>query len=148
MRVEGAYKIERLFKKTAGLDLPKARVAEVEEAVDRKLHDLLLVAQESAGYNGRDTIWLSDVPLTKAMRESMRYFAELEVLLDLKPLLERLAHQPPLKYGLELELERKLPEIAGTLIYILAKVTGEISSGGVVSHDEIKRALRILDLTI
>jgi len=37
MKIEGAYKIEQLFKKAAGMQLAKNKVKEVEDAVDRKL---------------------------------------------------------------------------------------------------------------
>ncbi|BBG66852.1 hypothetical protein NNO_2149 [Hydrogenimonas sp.] len=149
MKIEGAYKIEQIFKAAAGLRLPKNKVAEIEQKVDSKLYDMLVTAEESAGYNARDVIWLSDVPLTKAMKDSMMKFRELEEELQLEPLLEKLASRPPLKYELEVALEKRLPEIAGTLIYILAKITKEFSPGdNLVSEDELKRAFRVLDLTV
>ncbi len=149
MKIEGAYKIEELFKKGAGLRLAKNKVAEIEEAIDRKLYDMLLVAQESAGYNSRDVIWLSDLPLTNAMKRSMREFVQLEEELELAPVLERLATHPPLKYGMEVALEKRLPEIVGTLIYILAKIVKEFSPrDNTVSEDELKRAFRVLDMLV
>ncbi len=149
MKVEGAYKIEQIFKKAASLKLPKNKVLEVTEAVDKKLYDLLKTAEANAGYNGRDVIWLSDVPLTSAMRESMNLFGKIEEELELKPILDMLASRPPLKYELEVALEKRLPEIVGTLIFILAKIVKEFSpKDKVVGEDELKSALRILDLTI
>lgn len=149
MKTYGAYKIEQLFKKAAGLQLARNKVREIEEKVDRKLYDLLVAAEESAGYNDRDVIWLSDLPLTAAMKASMKRFAELEEGLELQPVLDNLAIRPPLKYDLEVELEKRLPEIVGTLIYLLAVIAKEFSSGDKsVSEDDLKRAFRILDLTI
>ncbi len=149
MKIEGAYKIEQLFKKAAGMQLAKNKVKEVEEKVDRKLYDMLVTAEENAGYNGRDVIWLSDMPLTQAMKASMKKFIELEEALELQPVLDRLAVHPPLKREMEVELEKKLPEIVGTLIYVLANVTKEFSPGdNVVSEEDLKRAFRVLDLTI
>ncbi len=149
MKIEGAYKIEELFKKAAGLRLAKNRVKEIEDAVDRKLYDMLLVAQENAGYNGRDVIWLSDMPLTSAIKRSMREFSDLEEELDLAPVLERLAIHPPLKFGMETALEKRLPEIVGTLIYILARVVKEFSpKESSVAEDELKRAFKVLDLLV
>jgi len=56
---------------------------------------------------------------------------------------------PPLKYPLEAELEKRLPEIVGTLIYILAKLIKEISpEGRKPSSEDIKKAGEILDLTM
>ncbi|WP_457593829.1 DUF1931 family protein [Hydrogenimonas sp.] len=149
MKIEGAYKIEALFKKAAGLKLAKSKVKEIEEAIDRKLYEMLTVAEESAGYNARDVIWLSDMPLTNAMKRSMREFAGLEEALDLDPVLERLAVHPPLKYEMEVALEKRLPEIAGTLIYILAKIVREFSpKDNSVSEAELKQAFRVLDLLV
>ncbi len=149
MKIEGAYKIEQLFKKAAGMQLAKNKVKEVEEKVDRKLYDMLVTAEENAGYNDRDVIWLSDMPLTKAMKASMRKFVELEETLELQPILDRLAIHPPLKREMETELEKRVPEIVGTLIYILANIAREFSPGdNVVSEEELKRAFRILDMTI
>ncbi len=149
MKTEGAYKIELLFKKGAGMQLAKNKVQEVEEKVDQKLYDMLVIAEANAGYNGRDVIWFSDMPLTKAMRESMQKFVDLEETLELQPILDRLAIHPPLKREMEVELEKKLPEIVGTLIYVLANITKEFSpKDNVVSEDELHRAFRVLDLTI
>ncbi|BDY13116.1 DUF1931 family protein [Hydrogenimonas cancrithermarum] len=149
MKTEGAYKIELLFKKAAGLRLAKNKVQEIEEKIDRKLYDMLTVAEANAGYNNRDVIWLSDMPLTKAMRESMQKFAELEEALELQPILDRLAIHPPIKYEMEAELEKRLPEIVGTLIYVLAKITKAFSpDDNAVAEDELKKAMRILDLMI
>lgn len=149
MKIEGAYKIEQIFKKAASLKLPKNKIVEIEEAVDKKVYQLLKVGEENAGYNGRDVIWLSDIPLTNALKESMKQFSALEEELELKPLLNRLASHPPLKYELEIALEGRLPEITGTLIYVLAKIVKEFSpKDSIVSEDELKRALRVLDLTI
>jgi len=56
---------------------------------------------------------------------------------------------PPLKYALEIELERKLPEIVGTLIYVLAMITKEFSPHDrTVSSDDMKKAEHIFDLMI
>ena len=149
MKIEGAYKIEQLFKKAAGMQLAKNKVAEVEEKVDQKLHEMLVVTEANAGYNNRDIIWYSDMPLTKAMRESMQKFVELEEALALQPILDRLAVHPPLKREMEAELEKKLPEIVGTLIYVLANITKAFSpKDNAVSEEELHRAFQVLDLTI
>ncbi len=149
MKTEGAYKIELIFKKGAGLQLAKNKVPEVEEKIEQKLYDMLVVANENAGYNGRDVIWYSDMPLTKAMKESMQKFTELEEALELKPILDRLAIHPPLGRDMEVELENKLPEIVGTLIYVLANISKEFSANDKsVSEEDLRRAFRVLDLTI
>ncbi len=149
MAVIGVHKIEKLFKEVASLRLDKSKVKEISDIVDDKLYDLLVVAQENTKYNGRDVIWLSDVPLTKAFKESMKKFEELEEDLELKQILEHLATMPPLRYDLEVELEQKLPLIAGTLLYILALIAKEFSpKDKSLSSEDLKRVTDILNLMI
>jgi len=149
MAVIGVHKIEKLFKEVASLRLDKSKVKEISDIVDDKLYDLLVVAQENTKYNGRDVIWFSDVPLTKAFKESMKKFEELEEELELKQILEHLATMPPLRYDLEVELEQKLPLIAGTLLYILALIAKEFSpKDKSLSSEDLKRVTDILNLMI
>jgi hypothetical protein len=79
----------------------------------------------------------------------MQKFRELEEEFPLQDVLDFLATKPPLKYPLEAELEKKLPEIVGTLIYILARIMKEVDPGvRQPSSEDIERAGRILDLTM
>ena len=149
MAVIGVHKIEKLFKEVASLRLDKSKVKEISDIVDDKLYDLLVVAQENTKYNNRDVIWFSDVPLTKAFKESMLKFEELEEELELEQILEHLAGLPVLRYDLEVELEQKLPLIAGTLLYILALVAKEFSpKDKSLSSDDLKKVTDILNLMI
>ena len=149
MAVTGAHKIEALYKKAAGLRLDKSKIKTVSDVVDKKLYDLLLVAEANARYNSRDVIWMCDVPLTKAMKESMQRFKELEEELELQPILDHLATLPPLKYALEAELERRLPDIVGTLIYVMANIMKEFSTKDKsVSSEDMEKAETILNLMI
>jgi hypothetical protein len=148
MAVVGAHKIEALYKNAAGLRLSKEKVKEISDVIDQKLHDMLLIGEANAKYNGRDVIWYSDLPLTKAFRESMQKFVQLEEELALQDVLDHMKSLPPM-FALEVELENKLTEIVGTLVYILAKITKELSpNDSVVSADEMKAAERILNLMI
>ena len=148
MAATGAHNIENLYKKAAGLKIHKNKIKEISDIVDAKFNDLLIAGEANAKYNGRDVIWLSDLPLTKAFRESMQKFIALEEELNLKEVLAHMEGLPPM-YTVEDALEDKLPEIVGTLIYILANVTKEFSTDDkVVSEEEHKAAARILDLTI
>ncbi len=148
MAVADAHKIEMLFKRAAGLQVSKEKVKEISDIIDAKFHDLLLVGEANAKYNGRDVIWFSDLPLTKAFRESMQKFVALEEALALQDVLEHIKTLPPM-YTLEVELENKLTEIVGTLIYILAQIAREFSrEDKTLSADELKAAERILNLTI
>ena len=148
MAVTNAHKIEALFKKAAGLQISKEKVKEISDIIDTKFHDLLLIGEANAKYNGRDVIWYSDLPLTKAFRESMQKFTALEEELALQDVLEHIKTLPPI-YTLEVELENKLTEIVGTLIYILANIAREFSRDDkTLSADELKAAERILNLTV
>ena len=148
MAVVGAHKIEELFKKAASLRIHKNKVKEISDMIDQKFHDLLLVGQANAKYNGRDVIWYSDLPLTKAFRESMQKFREIDQELDTKEVLDHIKTLPPL-YTLEAELEEKLTEIVGTLFYILAQICKAFSTDdNVVSETELEKAEEILNLMI
>ncbi len=148
MAIVGTHKIEELYKKAAGLRIPKNRIKELSDIIDNKLHDLLLVGEANAKYNGRDVIWYSDLPLTKAFRESMRKFEVLEEELNLQDVLDHMKTLPPM-FSLEIELEKKLTDIVGTLVYIMANITKEFSKeDNVVSFEDHNRAKTILDLMI
>ena len=149
MAVVGFTKLEALFRKGASLDLDKNKAKEVTDIVEKKLYDLLLIGERNASYNARDVIWESDVPLTKGFLESMQRFRKLEEEVPAEDVLNFLAAMPPLKYPLEAELEKKLPEIVGTLIYVLANIIKDISPGTRrPSTEDIEKAGRVLDLTM
>jgi len=148
MAVAGAHKIEALFKNAAGLQIHKNQVKEISDIVDRKFHDLLLIGEANAKYNGRDVIWYSDLPLTKAFRESMQKFEALDQALALDEVLEHIKTLPPL-YTLEVALEEKLTAIVGTLIYVMAQIARAFSTDdNVISEKDLKRTEEILNLTI
>ncbi|SMP18498.1 protein of unknown function [Desulfurobacterium pacificum] len=149
MAVVGFAKLEALFRKAASLDIDKNKAKEITDIVEKKLYDLLLIGERNASFNNRDVIWECDVPLTKGFLESMQKFRDLEEALELKDVLDFLATQPPLKYPLEAELEKRLPEIVGTLLYILARIIKETSPEcRQPSSEDIERAGKILDLTM
>ncbi|WP_457568491.1 DUF1931 family protein [Desulfurobacterium sp.] len=149
MAVIGFARLESLFRKAAGLDIDKNKAKTITDIVEKKLYDLLLIGERNAKYNGREVIWECDVPLTKGFLETIQKFKELEETLELKDILDFLATQPPLKYPLEAELENKLPEITGTLLFILAKIIKTTDEGcRQPSTEDIERAGKILDLTM
>ena len=149
MAVVGFAKLEALFRKAAALDIDKSKAKEITDIVEKKLYDLLLIGERNASFNNREVIWECDVPLTKGFLESIQKFKELEETLELQDILDFLATQPPLKYPLEAELEKKLPEIVGTLLFILAKIIKEISPDcRQPSSEDIERAGKVLDLTM
>jgi hypothetical protein len=147
-RVVGFKKLEAVFRKAAGIDLDKSKADRITDIVEKKFNDMLIVAVEKAGYNGRDIIMEPDMPVTKGFEESMRQFRELEEVVDLQDVLKFLEQIPPLKYPISAELEEKLPEYIGALMLIIAKVLKEIGAGRKPSSEDIDRTERILDLTL
>jgi hypothetical protein len=147
-RVVGFKKLEAVFRKAAGIDIDKSKADEIIDIVEKKFHDMLLVAVEKAGYNGRDVIMEPDMPVTKGFEESLRQFKELEEEVDLQDVLTFLEQIPPLKYPISAELEAKLPEYIGALMLIIAKVLKEIGAERKPSKEDIERTGRILDLTL
>ena len=108
-------RFERLFRRTAGLDVDKNDLRRLTEFLDQKLYDLLLVSQAAAKSNGRDVIRPWDLPLTKGLQESMHAFRELDEELELAPILEQLAKLPQLDLEYDEEVRAMLPQIVGGL---------------------------------
>ena len=147
-RVVGFKKLETVFRKAAGIDLDKSKADKITDIVEKKFHDLLLVAVEKAGYNGRDVIMEADMPLTRGFEESIREFKKLEEEVDIKDILAFLEKIPPLKYPISAELESKLPEYIGALMLIVARVLKEVGAERRPSSEDLEKTERILDLTL
>ncbi len=149
MPVVGAKKLEVIFRKAAGLDIDHSKAKAITDIAEQKLYDLLLVAERNANLNGREVIWEADVPLTKGFLETIQKFKKLEEEIQVQDILNFLATMPPLKYPLEIELENKLPEIVGALLYIIANLIKEISPGTrKPSEEDIEKAKQVLNLTM
>ena len=147
-RVVGFKKLEAVFRKAAGIDIDKSKADRITDIIEKKFNDLLLVAVEKAGYNGRDVIMEPDMPITKGFEESIREFKKLEEEVDLQDILAYLEKIPPLKYPISAELEAKLPEYIGALMLIIARVLKEVGAERRPSAEDIDRCERILDLTL
>ncbi len=149
MPVVGAKKLEMIFRKAASLDIDHSKAKSITDIAEQKLYDLLLVAERNANLNGREVIWEADVPLTKGFLETMQKFKKLEEEIQVQDVLNFLATMPPLKYPLEIQLENKLPEIVGALLYIIANLIKEISPGTrKPSEEDIEKARQVLNLTM
>ncbi len=149
MPVVGAVKLEKIFRKAASLDIDHSKAKNITDIAEQKLYDLLLIAERNANLNGREVIWEADLPLTKGFLESMQLFKKIEEEIEAQDVLNFLATMPPLKYPLEVELEKKLPEIVGTILFILAKLIKEVSpETRKPSEEDIQKAKEILNLTM
>ncbi len=120
--VMGVRQFEKLFRLAAGLDIDKSDVKRLDDFINEKLHDLLLMAQRMAKMNGRDVITEADVPLTKGLQESMQQFREMDEQLSAKDILAHLAKLPPLDLAIGADVEAMLPDLAGGMTVSLAKV--------------------------
>jgi hypothetical protein len=121
MRPSGVARFQRLFRAAAGVDVDKNDLKRYDDFIDRKIYDLLLIAQAHARSNARDVIQPFDLPVTKGLQESIHAFRKLDEDIELKPLLEQLAKRPPLDLTIAEETEGGLPEIAGGLTLALAR---------------------------
>ena len=149
MAVIGVTKLEALFRDAASLDIKKGHAKDITDIVEAKLLDMLIAAERNANMNGRDVIMESDLPITKGLQESIIQFKKLENELELKDILEYLTTVPPLKYPLSADLEAKLPEVTGALLYVLAKIIKIVDGNDrAVDHKSINKAKEIMDLTL
>ena len=119
--VMGVAKFERFFRVAAGLDVDKQDLKRYSDFINRKLYDLLLRGEAAAKANGRDIIEPFDLPITKGLQESMYAFRDIDEEIELRPILDRLTHQPPLDLAYGAETEARLPQVAGGLSVALAR---------------------------
>ncbi len=113
---------ERLFRQAASLDVDKNDLKRVSDFLAGKIHDLLVVAEKHAKYNGRDVIYRPDLPITRGLEETIRDFEGMDVALSLQPVLDRLAGLPPLDLEVGDDVRELLPKLAGALVVALARV--------------------------
>lgn len=148
MAVVGFTKLQAIFRKGASLDIAKGHAKDITDIVDQKVHDLLVAGERNAKYNGRDVIWISDVPITVGFEKSIDTFKKLEEMIEVEDVVETMTHYPP-TIALEDELEKRLPEIAGGLLLTLANIMKEVKHDDrSVDHEMIDRAKKVLDYTM
>jgi hypothetical protein len=72
----------------------------------------MLVGQDTATANGRESLELWDLPITKGLQESIRAFEVLDAKVGLESILEKAAPRPLLDPSYGEETEARLPAIA------------------------------------
>ncbi len=82
MPVIAVSRFEHFFRAAAGLDVDKADLKRHSDFVNRKLYDMLVVAEAAAKANRRDIIQPWDLPITKGLQENMHDFRDLDEELD------------------------------------------------------------------
>ena len=148
MPVMGATRFERFFRTAASLDVDKSDLKRYDEFLDRKIHDLFVVAKATAKANGRDVIEPRDLPITKGLQERMHEFLKLDEDLEVVPLLEQLLARPPLGIALSEDTEARLPAIAGGLSVALAQafkiIDPRVKNPGSTEWDQVFRMFELL----
>jgi hypothetical protein len=121
MPVIGVTKFERFFRLAASIDVDKDDLKRYQEFVYQKLYDLLLMGQATAKANNRDVLEPWDVPITKGLQECIHEFRRIDADVELAPILEGLAAQPPLDVALSEETRARLVPIVGGVSVALAR---------------------------
>src|ERR1700726_4227035 len=109
--VMSVARFERFFRIAAGLDVDKQDLKRYSDFINRKVYDLLLRAEAAAKANGRVVIEPFDLPITKGLQESIHEFEEIDEQIELRPILEHLAVQPPLALAYGQDTEEQLPAV-------------------------------------
>jgi histone H3/H4 len=122
IEVIGLPKFEALFRKVASLDVDKQDIKRMNELINQKIIDLIVVAEGVAKANGRDIIQYHDLSITKGIQEHMNEFKKYDYHLDLTPSLERITAIPQMNLACSKEVEEELSILAGALIIMMAKI--------------------------
>ncbi len=122
MSVTGISKFEMFFRKEGGLDIDKNDVQRLYNFTNKLIHRFLEEGIEKASLNGRDVIWLSDLPITEGLKRAMKEYDHLDEELQVSGILESMTHLPPLKYEIGEDIEAELPRIAGGIVVAFIKV--------------------------
>lgn len=147
--VQGTHQIEHFFRAAAGLDVDKEDIRRYYDFVDRKVADMLLMAQRTAKANDRIRIEPRDLPITKGLQQNIHDFEALDIDIGLEPILSQAVREPELDLAYSDEVEAHLPAIAGGLTLAVArafKVIDPQSKHPATEHWE--RALQIFNLLL
>jgi hypothetical protein len=120
-RPEGVRQLQRLFREAASLNLDKADLKRYEDFIDHRIYRLLLRAEADAKAGGDVLIEPWNLPITAGLQECIEQFRKMDETIELAPILDRLAHQPPLQFSYSAETEAMLPELAGGLGVAVAR---------------------------
>jgi Domain of unknown function (DUF1931) len=112
-RPEGVPRFQRLFREAAGLNFDKADLKRYEDFIDHRIYRLLLRAEANAKAGGDVLIEPRHLPITAGMQECIEQFRKMDEKIELAPILDRLAHRPPLQFSYSDETEAMLPDLAG-----------------------------------
>jgi hypothetical protein len=117
---EGLHQVEHFFRAAAELDLDKEDVKRYFEFIDRKVRDLLLMAQHTAKANDRIAVEPRDIPITKGLQENIHDFEALDRDIGLERILSQSVPEPQIDLPYSDETDARLPKIAGGLTLAIA----------------------------
>lgn len=144
----GVTQYEKFFRAAASLDIDKSDIRRIDDLMNRKLRDVLIMARRAAKMNGRDIIREADLPITKGIEERMQHFDKLDIELHVSEILARQAELPPLGMELDAEVEAQLPRLLGALIIAVAElchvVDPHVKNPSSKHFDGAEKALDIL----
>ena len=146
--VMGIKQFERLFRAAASLDIDKSDKKRLDDFVNARLHDLLLLAQNKARANGRPVIDFIDVPITKGLQENIQEFRKMDEELSIAEILGSLAKLPPMDLPYSKDLEGRIPEITGGITVSLAKIfkvlEPQLKNPGTEEWEKVEQIYQIL----
>jgi hypothetical protein len=142
-------RFERFFREAAGLDVDKSDLKRYQAFVREKVADVLIIAQARAKADERDVIEPRDLPITKGLQETIHRFRRLDLVAELRPLLEEVATRPQLDLAVTVEVDELLPDLAGGLSLALGQ-TFRLIDPNVrnPATAQWERAFRIFDLLL
>jgi len=121
MLVAGISKFESLFRKEGSLDIDKNDVRRIYDFTNKVIYRLLLTGMKNASINGRDIVWITDLPITEGLKDSIREFEKMDAEVELSGILESFTKLPPLKYEIGEDIEEELPKLAGGIVIAFIK---------------------------
>jgi Domain of unknown function (DUF1931) len=140
---------EHFFRAAAGLEVDKEDIKRYYDFVDKKIADLLLMAQRVAKANGRVRIEPRDLPITRGLQENIHAFEALDLDIGLERILDESVPEPELDLVYSDETEAHLPAIAGGLSLAVARSFKIIDPQ--TKHpatEQWERAFRVFDLLL
>jgi hypothetical protein len=120
-RPEGVPRFQRLFREAAGLNFDKADIKRYEDFIDHRIYRLLLRAEADVKAGGDVLIEPRNLPITAGLQECIERFRKMDEKIELAPILDRLAHRPPLQFSYSDETEAMLPDLAGGIGVAVAR---------------------------
>jgi Domain of unknown function (DUF1931) len=145
--ISGIPRFQQFFRTAAGLHVDKDDLKRYTDFLNRKVYDLVLMAEATAEANQRDVVQPEDLPITKGLQQLIHEFEKLDIEPEVVPLLERLEGLPPLDLELADLTTDRLSLVGGGLSLALARTIRIIDPGLKAPHaDDWERAFRIFDL--